>query len=361
MDGAYLWDVARGKPLARLEHSRTDAALFMPSGDILTTPWSSGVNRWPVRPAEQGGLRVGPPVMVRQPATKGRFNGAALDADAHKLGVVEFQGRMMVLDPDGVREPLIFTGHPLVGYITLSPDGHWAATSTFKGSDVKVWDLSGGVPLKETFSVRAGDRAAAHFSLDGRWLVVDEPVQQERDFYRVGSWELARQESITSVTGVDSSADGMMASPSQGGREVRLFDPDTGRTWVTLPAIQNLHLEQVHLSCDGSLLAALGSRFVQVWDLRAVRDRLAELDLDWKRDPYPPALPAEPSPVVTLQGAPRAVEPPPVVILPAATAAPRQAGRDCRLGPPIGRRRRQGAADRRRCSAGRGNAGRGRR
>jgi hypothetical protein len=41
-------------------------------------------------------------------------------------------------------------------------------------------------------------------------------------------------------------------------------------------------------SRDGSHLAAAAGKTIHVWDLRAVRRQLRELDLDWQGPDYPP-------------------------------------------------------------------------
>ena len=54
-------------------------------------------------------------------------------------------------------------------------------------------------------------------------------------------------------------------------------------------------------SSDGGRLAvACATRVVQVWDLRAIRERLERLGLDWGQPPYPPVdQPARPLQLVT--------------------------------------------------------------
>jgi hypothetical protein len=51
-------------------------------------------------------------------------------------------------------------------------------------------------------------------------------------------------------------------------------------------------LEWLHFSPDGGQLLAhtVGPGRIQVWDLRAVRAQLRELDLDWGLPPCPPPI-----------------------------------------------------------------------
>jgi WD40 repeat protein len=316
--GACLWDAQSGKQLARLDVGGTYAALFPPSGDSLIVGTGGDLQRWPLRPTGNGGLRLGPPVAIPI-AHRSRLCSAAIDAAGHKLAVVEFRQKAVVLDLDGGSPPLLLGEHPRVNEVQLSPDGRWAATVTFKGADVMVWDLAAKDRSKPAATFQAGERATAFFSLDGRWLVVDEPVQFVRYYRRVGSWEVARQERIApgDVGGVAFAADGTMATTAQGGREVHLLDPETGRIWATLPSLHRQQLRSLGLNRDGSRLAAVGDRFVQLWDLRALRTHLAAIALDWEPTPHtvpgPTSTAAEPLAVtVEHDSAP----PPPIVALP---------------------------------------------
>ncbi len=53
------------------------------------------------------------------------------------------------------------------------------------------------------------------------------------------------------------------------------------------------HLHWLCFSPDGTQLAAAAEAgHIQLWDLRAIRRRLADMRLDWNLPPYPPAPPA---------------------------------------------------------------------
>jgi tetratricopeptide (TPR) repeat protein len=67
--------------------------------------------------------------------------------------------------------------------------------------------------------------------------------------------------------------------------EVRLVDPATGRLFARLPAAGCPYC----FNPDGSQLVTHAGRggAIQVWDLRAIRQHLKEMDLDWDLPPYP--------------------------------------------------------------------------
>jgi hypothetical protein len=70
---------------------------------------------------------------------------------------------------------------------------------------------------------------------------------------------------------------------------VRLVDPDTGREYARLEdPNQDRCRGYPAFSPDGTKLIVIGeTQSLHVWDLRAIREELAKLDLDWDAPPYP--------------------------------------------------------------------------
>jgi WD40 repeat protein len=85
------------------------------------------------------------------------------------------------------------------------------------------------------------------------------------------------------------SRDGRLFAIDDGGR-VRLVDPDSGREVVMLDAgtgsLANFFC--LAFSPDGTQLAAGRDHIIHLWDLRLIREQLADLGLDWDSPPYPP-------------------------------------------------------------------------
>jgi tetratricopeptide (TPR) repeat protein len=71
---------------------------------------------------------------------------------------------------------------------------------------------------------------------------------------------------------------------------VRLLDPDSGREYARLED-PNQDRSAMTFSPDGSQLVTFSgdSNAFHVWDLRALRQELAKLDLDWDLPPYGPS------------------------------------------------------------------------
>jgi WD40 repeat protein len=289
-DGVRLWDADAGRVVAALPGGPTYNALFTPGGDSLLTSGDQGLYRWPLRSsvdAADDRLRLGPPQTLSVPMSQ-RLEGAVCDRRGHHLAVVDMWQKGIVVNlDDPAARPTLLIGHDHVAYIGLSPDGRWAATGAFKGTDVKIWDLSQGVRPQAIATIASG-AAYPTFSPDGRWLVV--PGDGGYRFYTVGSWELDSTMSKRKQGGPVFAADAaVMAAGTEDGKQMKLIASDTGRELVTLtPQESQTTIFPRGLSADGGRLAATtSSHAIQLWDLRAVRRQLDEMHLDWEMPPYP--------------------------------------------------------------------------
>ena len=76
-----------------------------------------------------------------------------------------------------------------------------------------------------------------------------------------------------------------------GSGTVRLLDPDTGLEYVRLEDPDQDPATFLEFGPDGTILVSTSQQgeAIHVWDLRAIRRQLADLDLDWDLPPYPPA------------------------------------------------------------------------
>jgi Flp pilus assembly protein TadD len=291
-DGVRLWDADAGRQLGELPLGVTRTALFHPDGGSLLTPGARGLYRWPLR--DIGGeanhrLHLGPPQALPVPM-RDRLGQAVCDQHSRRLAVVDAWQKGIVLDLDDPARPALLLGHEHISNIALSPDGRWAATGTFKGADVKVWDLSRGERPSVVHTITCNG-AAATFSPDGRWLVVEDG--RHLGFYKVGSWE------PDPVLGGRAPGGGvpvfaadwpLMVTGVESGKQVELFTSATGRPLATLtPQDSQTILVPRALSRDGTRLAvATSGHAVQLWDLRAVRRHLDEMGLDWGQPAYAP-------------------------------------------------------------------------
>jgi serine/threonine protein kinase/WD40 repeat protein len=304
-DGVRLWDVETFSEIARLPIGYSDTARFRPDGTSLLTFGAAGLRFWPLgeghRPGE-GLVRIGPPRLAALPRV-GNNSFARWDSAGRLVVATDAQDQQAVLvDPASLAERRRFGRHVGLRFSVPSPDGRWVATSTWQGSNVKVWDTTSGMLAWE---LPCGN-ANIGFSPDGRWLVT--ALDLEYRFWQVGSWKPG----ITIRSGAmfpgcfAFTRDGSLLALDRGDL-VLLVDPETGRELATLepPPEFPRGIRWPSFSPDGGRLAVPFDRFILVWDLRLIRAQLGTMGLDWDARPVPPSeTPLAPSAIrASVEGA----------------------------------------------------------
>jgi tetratricopeptide (TPR) repeat protein len=183
--------------------------------------------------------------------------------------------------------------HPQIARTAISPDGRWVATSTYWGvqSTIKVWDAITGQLVRDLPGEGHNGDARVAFSPDGRWLVLGTP--REYRFHEVGSWQPGRprprERADASVAPLAFAPDGSILAILQNPRLVQLIDVARGEELASLVSSDPWRIGHLAFSPDGSQIsAACGDGVIQVWNLRYLRQQLADLGLDWDLPPYPP-------------------------------------------------------------------------
>jgi hypothetical protein len=96
------------------------------------------------------------------------------------------------------------------------------------------------------------------------------------------------------------SPDGRLLATETGRGVIQLLDPTDGHEAARL---EDPNQETTFYHCftpDGTRLVSVTNGRaggIHVWDLRAIRRRLKELDLDWSAPDYPPEPPPDPTPL----------------------------------------------------------------
>jgi WD40 repeat protein/tRNA A-37 threonylcarbamoyl transferase component Bud32 len=295
---ARLWDLVEWGEIASLPIPGNSSVLFQPDGRGLFTDGQGGLQRWPLALVQSEGkrvLRVGPPESF---PLGGSIKNVSVSADGRVLAVC---GRSCVqailLTKQGRLEKRLLEGpHGNAEWVSVSPDGRWVATGTWKGQGVKVWDVRAGKLARD---LPVEGNAAVTFSPDGKWLLTG--TGEEYRFWQVGSWRRAwgiPREGAGDIWGCMAfSPDGRVlavALSRAGG--LCLFDTANEKPLGKLDA----PLQQVPacFSPDGSRLVVMAEGGLrQVWDLRLVRRGLAAMGLDWDLPPFAAAdLPAASGP-----------------------------------------------------------------
>jgi eukaryotic-like serine/threonine-protein kinase len=279
-NGVGLWDIDRDVSIGSLPIGQTLSILFEPSGDLLTMG-RTGFARWPVHmcPCDSNSLRVGPPDVLSH--EKGER--IAESRNGRVLARCQDSESPVVLDLDHPGSPIHLGPQADIRYIAISPDGHWAATGSHNSRDgVKVWSLPGGTLVKHF--PNPGFFAFPLFSPDGRWLATN--LGNKLTLWTVGDW---REGPRLKGGALSFSPDGLLLAIAQPAGLVQLVEAETGRLVASLDDPQQSRSRQATFSADGSrlILTSEDSRAAHVWNLRAIRDELVEMGLDWDWPPLP--------------------------------------------------------------------------
>jgi WD40 repeat protein/tetratricopeptide (TPR) repeat protein len=274
--GVVLWDLVRGAELAFLPIGRAWHIAFEPSGDLLTSG-ELGVWRWPIRvEPEPGKVGIGPPLRLPLPPSD-----CWIDEDAKgRIVALSDHDYAFVATPE--RE---FAVGPLADCrsVALSPDGRWLATGSHGQNGAQIWQVSDAtlvahLPIEGLVGVV--------FSPDGKWLMTTASPCR---LWAVGSWREPRE---IGRTGLCFSPDGRLLVVRDFSNVLHLVETETGRTLARLESPDLCVAQWATFSPDGSRLVLTTNDgpvpSVHVWDLRAIRRRLAEIGLDWNA----PRLPA---------------------------------------------------------------------
>jgi WD40 repeat protein len=288
-DGVRLWDMTATREIAFLRIGATRSVFFHPSDGSLITSGDRGLLRWPIAAvagSPNGAFQVGPPELLGDP---GQTWEACLSPDGRKLAVALFnRGQSIVLDLGNKADIVRLGNHPNNARIAISPDGHWVATATWWGFDsaTKIWDAHTGRLVMDLPTTELRGDATVAFTSDGRWLVTGN--NGDYRFWQVGSWRPDRVIAMerAGFAAMAFSRDGRIMAIIKSPRHVQLCDVATGSELATFEAADPQHIYHLSFSADGSKLAvSCNHQVIQVWDLRAIRRKLAEINLDWDLPP----------------------------------------------------------------------------
>jgi WD40 repeat protein len=115
----------------------------------------------------------------------------------------------------------------------------------------------------------------------------------------VGSWMLCHEIAFMSdaASGIAFTSDSRLVAVGLWGIGIHLIEVETGQRVALLEAVQRPPAYvDLNFSSDNTFLAAaVDHEGLCIWDMRAIRQRLAALGLDWNQPPLPEAEMAEPN------------------------------------------------------------------
>jgi eukaryotic-like serine/threonine-protein kinase len=186
------------------------------------------------------------------------------------------------------QRPLDLGSQSNVRFCSVSPDGKWVVTGSHGEGFVALWDAVTG-KQKKLLEAWGGQSA---FSRDGRWACTFRSDTRVCRIWDTTTWESGA--AFAGERGVFS-PDGSLLAVSGGAGVVRLVRVPSGEEVVKLSVPDNVHFVPTCFTPDGGTFVAraIGSGFVQTWDLHAIRRQLRPMGLDWDETPLPDA-PQEP-------------------------------------------------------------------
>jgi WD40 repeat protein len=124
---------------------------------------------------------------------------------------------------------------------------------------------------------------------------------EEYRFWKAGSWKpihrIARDRAGDLPGPMAFSPDSNLMALAHSRSLIRLIDLASKQEIATLESPVDQPLLSLCFSPDGSrLVTSGGPRGLQLWDLRAIRQRLKSMLLDWQLPDYPPAGKAKRAP-----------------------------------------------------------------
>jgi serine/threonine protein kinase/WD40 repeat protein len=277
--GVGLWDFPSGKLLAFLEENSGYFVLWEPSGALLTMG-QNGLFRRPIRrDPETGAVHVGAPEKLPVP---GAPIAIAQSPDGLVLASAQFEGAV-VRHADQPDRLIPLGPHTDARFVAVSPDGQWVATGGhgYPGG-AKVWEARTGKPVKDLSDV--GPFCQVVFSPDRKCLLTSAGLTPQIRAWQVGSWAEVPFKEPLKGTSPAFSPDGKLLVVETGTGAARLLDPKTGKEYARLEDPSQDRANQFSFSPDSTkLVCATGDgHCLHIWDLRAMRRRLADMGLDWE-------------------------------------------------------------------------------
>jgi hypothetical protein len=286
-EGVALVDVLRGETVALLPQPDNHPLRFEARDEALWTYGRNGVLRWPIQsdPADRNNRRVGPPQRMASTTTTDWWGSSP---DVNIIAIPNYN-RGALLWQRAANRTLSLAPHYDVRICAVSPNGRWVATgsnSNLEAVGAKVWDAESGqhvadLPLAGGF---------VRFSPDSKWLLTSGKGTQ---IWRTDTWQEGPAMGGPSLSFGAFTSNGELLALLDVPGVVRLVRTATGKEVARLTAPEQTRLSPQCFTPDGSQLITVGteSGALHIFDLRAIRQQLRELGLDWSDEPLP--TPAE--------------------------------------------------------------------
>jgi signal transduction histidine kinase len=295
-DGLRIIHLPSEQVVATQRMQRGRSVYFLGDDERILTCGDFRLSLWPANFSESasGELELGAPTHIDLPSRE-HVDTAAMNAARTHVVLPVSHTSATIIDLARPEQMIPITNTSAPKLSSISPDGRWVVTGTFHGRNgTRLWDAKTGAHVRDL----APGNSSAFFSPNGKLLLVSGP--REHLFYETDTWKIVHRISTGAVGDVPNvgafGPDGSTVALVIERSLIQLFETKTFGLLAALTPPDNYVLNWLAFDHAGERLAAAASSdVVQLWDLRALRQHLAPLGLDW----------ATPS----LAAAPRAVAP----------------------------------------------------
>jgi serine/threonine protein kinase/WD40 repeat protein len=271
-----VWDLPTGATLATLPLTGNQRILFDGSGAVLTA--APALLRWPVTETADGSTTIGTPQLLN---SRGTQDGIAVTPDGRTIAAAMYNDGGLVFEVQNPQQVRWLRPHRDVRHIAISPDGRWVVTGSHGSADgMKLWDAQTARLVHDFPGVPDDVGAVVSFSPDGRWLAV---VWDGLVLFETTNWT-PKVRLRRGVTGpIAFAPDSRAVIYSDYAATLILVEVESGRELARFEDPEQATPDALRFTPDGSQLVTtlLERPYPRVWDLRAIRRRLAGLGLDW--------------------------------------------------------------------------------
>jgi WD40 repeat protein len=212
-----------------------------------------------------------------------RLDAGSITRGAHDILTVPSIDKVFCVDLGAPERWWALPGNGLIGAINsaaISPDTNWIATSYWKDRGTYVWDTR----TRKRVQSLGAQGGFVTFSPDSRRLLgsAHRYTLWEIETWRP-VWERSRRSAGELIGRGTFTSDGRMIALCPEVNLLQLVETETGRKIASLYSPMPKNLAHVAFSPDSQTLAvSTFDKDIQLWDLRALRQELARLNLDWQ-------------------------------------------------------------------------------
>ena len=284
-DGVRVWDSRTGALIGFQALPGVNAVTFDRMGTILYTDSDDALRQWPLRWLVEAGTNKLSFGTAENISARPNFDRYCRPFDQPPTtAALVSNGKVHLVDLASRREKNVLTATKPFGYASLSHNGRWCAASSYDDANVTVFELSNSIALKVLPAALQAKTMA--FSPNNRWLVTGD--HQQFQFWDTAGWKcvfaLPRTATAAGPGVVAFSSDSLLVAVTISAQLVRLMDTANGNQLATLESSAPQNIGSMEFSPNGSQLAMLGYgpvHYLQLWDLRLLREQLAAMKLDW--------------------------------------------------------------------------------